>query len=322
MVTLGPASDELLQSLIQSGASAFRLNTAHMSLERTALLAEKIRSLDSDLPIVFDLQGAKMRLGVFPPTQVRQGEEVVFARNPFGAGSVPLEHTEFYEQVSAGEIISIDDDRLRFQVLWKDGQSALCRTLAGGLLRPRKGLNVGDHPVELRGLRAFDQEVCCLAGRVGNASCAVSFMKDGRESAWVRHLVPECPVIAKIERAEAISNLGTIGEQVDSVWICRGDLGAQIGLEPMARWISTFSPGSLSRPVWMAGQVFEHLTAHPEPTRSEVCHLWDLINRGYAGIVLSDETAIGKDPVHAVRVAASLVQGFSQSMLTGEYATT
>jgi len=306
-VTLGPASDDLLDQLIPAGASAFRLNTAHMSLERITVLTERIRSVDAEIPIVFDLQGAKMRLGVFPPTAVQKGEEVVFARDPFGIASIPVEHSEFYEQVAPGQIVSVDDDRLRFDVLWKDNGSALCRVLVDGLLKPRKGMNVTDHPVELRTLREFDQEVCRLAAQVKNAGCAVSFMKDGTEAEWVRELVPTSPVIAKIERAEAIENLGQITEQVESVWVCRGDLGAQIGLQGMAKWVSSFAPDSMPRPVWMAGQVLEHLTGHPEPTRSEVCHLQDLVNRGYAGIVLSDETAIGRDPVNAVRVAASLV---------------
>jgi len=307
VVTLGPASDALLEPLIAARAAAFRLNTAHMSLERITLLSQRIRDLSSDLPIVFDLQGAKMRLGVFPPTPVQQGGELVFARDPFGTVSIPVEHREFYEQVSVGEIVSVDDDRLRFEVLWKDDHSALCRALADGVLRPRKGLNITDHPVELRSLRAFDQEVCRLATQFQNSSCAVSFVKDGSEAAWVKKLSPESPVIAKIERAEAVANLEMISEQVDSLWVCRGDLGAQIGPAGMAKWVSSLSPGSLSRPVWMAGQVLEHLTGHPEPTRSEVCHLYDLIQRGYAGIVLSDETAIGVDPVRAVKTAASLV---------------
>jgi pyruvate kinase len=308
VVTLGPASDALLVPLLDAGASAFRLNTAHMSLERVTMLASRIRSVSDDLPIVFDLQGAKMRLGVFPPIPVQQGEEVVFARDPFGAGSVPVEHPEFYDQVSPGEVVSVDDDRLRFEVLWKDTESVLCRALADGVLKPRKGVNVTDHPVELRGLREFDREVCRLAARIKNAGCAISFIKDGSEVAWVRELAPGGTVAAKIERAEAVSNLESISERADSVWICRGDLGAQIGLSQMARWIGSLAPRSLPRPVWMAGQVLEHLTEHPDPTRSEVCHLSDLISRGYAGIVLSDETAIGRDPVRTVKTAASLVR--------------
>jgi pyruvate kinase len=311
VVTIGPASDTLLEPLIEAGASALRLNTAHMSLEKVTVLAKKIRSLSSDLPIVFDLQGAKMRLGIFPPTPVKQGEEVVFARDPFGAASIPVEHSEFFEQVNPGEIVSVDDNRLRFEVLWKNAESALCGALADGVLKPRKGMNVTDHPVELKGLREFDREVCRLADQVGNMSCAISFMKDGSESTWVKELAPESSVIAKIERAEALSNLEDIVQRVDSVWICRGDLGAQIGLTRMAQWVSSLAPGRLPRPVWMAGQVLEHMTSCPEATRSEVCHLCDLIIRGYAGIVLSDETAIGENPVGTVKFAASLVRDFA-----------
>ncbi len=310
IVTLGPASDQLLEPLIQAGGSAFRLNTAHMSLERISVLTRRIRSLDTELPIVFDLQGAKMRLGVFPPRPVAKGEELVFARDPFGHTSIPLEHAEFYEQVSPGQIVSVDDDRLHFEIVGKSRLQVLGRALSDGLLKPRKGINVAEHPVELRGLRDFDQEVCRLAAEQKNTSCAVSFVKDGREAAWVRELTAQSRIIAKIERAEAVADVERISEQVDALWICRGDLGSQIGLDRMAKWISSLVPRSLSRPVWMAGQVFEHLTAHPAPTRSEVCHLYDLVTRGYAGIVLSDETAIGSDPVRAVQVVASLVREF------------
>jgi pyruvate kinase len=130
------------------------------------------------------------------------------------------------------------------------------------------------------------------------------------EADWLRAVAPASLVIGKIERAEAVSNLGTIATRVDAVWICRGDLGAQLGPGALARSVAAVAPSSLSVPVLMAGQVLEHLTSHPEPTRSEVCHLFDLVARGYAGIVLSDETAIGCDPVHAVSTAASLLAAF------------
>jgi pyruvate kinase len=97
---------------------------------------------------------------------------------------------------------------------------------------------------------------------------------------------------------------------VDALWVCRGDLGEQLGPAALARFVGSFSPADLPRPVLMAGQVLEHLTEHAEPTRSEVCHLFDLWQRGYAGVVLSDETAIGRRPAHAVARAASLVRAF------------
>lgn len=310
VATLGPASDQLLEPLLNAGVSGFRLNTSHMSFERITLLAQRIRSLNSQLPIIFDLQGAKMRLGVFAPRPVLKGEEVIFAQDPFGDTSIPLEHAEIYEEVEVGQTVSVDDDRLRFEIVGKGTQQVLGRALSDGLLKPRKGINVTEHPVELRRLRDFDRQVCRLASELAETSCAISFVKDGREAAWVRELSAGSRVIAKIERAEAVANLDQICEEVDCVWVCRGDLGAQIGLDRMARWISSLNPAAWPRPMWMAGQVLEHLTAHGEPTRSEVCHLYDLVTRGYAGVVLSDETAIGANPVGAVQVTVSLARSF------------
>jgi pyruvate kinase len=116
--------------------------------------------------------------------------------------------------------------------------------------------------------------------------------------------------VGKIERREAAEAVEVIAPRVDAVWICRGDLGAQIGAAALARFVAALSPRDLGVPVLMAGQVLEHLTRHREPTRSEVCHLFDLVARGYRGIVLSDETAVGGDPANAVAAATSLLRAF------------
>ena len=143
------------------------------------------------------------------------------------------------------------------------------------------------------------------------ATLAFSFMKDGTEASWIRRHAPGCAVIGKVERKEAAQNVHRLASLVDALWICRGDLGAQLGSAALAQWISAYEPLAERCPVLMAGQVMEHLTLHSEPTRTEVCHLFDLVGRGYAGFVLSDETAIGKDPVQAVRTTRSLLAGFS-----------
>jgi pyruvate kinase len=117
-------------------------------------------------------------------------------------------------------------------------------------------------------------------------------------------------VVGKVERSEALADLDQISARTDAVWICRGDLGAQLGLGALARTVAAIDPVRHPVPVLMAGQVLEHLTEHETPTRSEVCHLFDLVSRGFAGIVLSDETAIGRDPVHAVATAGRLLASF------------
>ena len=252
-----------------------------------------------------DLQGAKMRLGHFEPRAFAAGEGLRFALDD--AGCLPLPHRELFEQVRPGDTLSVDDGRLRFQVV--EAHSGLLTAVAAcaGTLLPRKGVNVEPHPVALQGLTARDIEACRVAMNHGVRAFAFSFMSTGDEAAWLRALVPNCTVIGKVERDEAAQRLDAIAAAADAVWICRGDLGAQIGPARLARFVAGIEPRRLPVPVLMAGQVLEHLTRHADPTRSEVCHLHDLLARGYSGIVLSDETAIGVDPVRAVASASALL---------------
>jgi len=312
VATLGPASFSLVSSLAAAGATSFRLNTSHMNLQEVQAGLTSVRSACS-LPVILDLQGAKMRLGQFPARPVEPSEAIVFAQAQKDA--VPLAHPEIYAQVRPGETLSLDDDRLRFTVLSVSAaaQRIEAKAVSGGLLKPRKGINLVEHPVVLSDLSPFDQDVCRLGASAPEVAFAVSFVAGGEELEWVRRRAPGRRVIAKIERREAALSVQTLVRSADEIWICRGDLGAQLGLVGMASWVAGFDPRDYGCPVLMAGQVLEHLTDHATPTRSEVCHLHDLVARGYSGIVLSDETAIGSDPEHAVRVAAELTRAFRSS---------
>lgn len=305
IATLGPASFHLAGALAAAGATALRLNTSHMSFEQVERTLAGLPDRPSS--VILDLQGAKMRLGIFPETPVRSGAVVTFRLAPAAAGEIPLPHPEFFRGTRPGDTLRSDDDRLRFRVLEARGETLHAEALADGILQSRKGINVLDHPVRLDGLGPFDGRICRSTAPMTRIGYALSFVEDGHELDWLRRLAPGRSVTAKIERAEAVDRLGDISAQADTVWICRGDLGAQLGPAAMSSFVSEVRPAALGRPVLMAGQVLEYLTAHAEPTRSEVCHLYDLLARGYAGIVLSDETAVGVDPVRAVRVAAELM---------------
>jgi len=113
-------------------------------------------------------------------------------------------------------------------------------------------------------------------------------------------------LIAKLERQPAVDEALQIADIADELWLCRGDLGAELGMKAMAEAVDRFSQRlrEYAVPVYLAGQVLEHLTIHQTPTRSEVCYLFDTIKKGYRGLVLSDETAIGKDPINACKIAA------------------
>lgn len=308
VATIGPASAELIDPLAAAGATAFRLNASHLDAPDLAVSLARIREACPNAPIVVDLQGAKMRIALVGPRAVVRGHVVRFRRS--GDADVRVPHPEFFAQARPGDTISVDDGRVRFEVLaagpdWLDG-----RALNDGQLASRKGVNVEQHPVRLDGLTERDLAACRETARFAGTALAFSFMTDGGEAEWLRAVAPSCRVIGKVERSEATANLAAISRQVDAVWICRGDLGAQLGAVGLARFVAGIEPRRSPVPILMAGQVLEHLTAHGGATRSEVCHLFDLHSRGFAGIVLSDETAIGRDPVHAVSTAAGLLASF------------
>lgn len=306
VATLGPSSLHLADKLEEAGATAFRLNASHMQPAELASAVASARG-QSPLPITVDLQGAKMRIGGFDERSLRQGQVVRFALAPTDLATVPLPHRELFRAVQPGDTLSFDDDRIRMQVVRVGDGELDARCAAGGVLRPRKGVNVLDHPIALGELSERDgQHIDAVRGQ-DRMDFAFSFMLDGREASWVRQRAPGARVIGKVERREAVAAIESIVVGCDEVWICRGDLGAQLGPASLSRWVSDYRPSGGSTPVLMAGQVLEHLTRHADPTRSEVCHLFDLLRRGYAGIVLSDETAIGDDPVRAVRAARELI---------------
>jgi len=305
VATLGPGSRLLARDLARAGATAFRLNASHLSPRELSDVLAGLRAACGDVPVVVDLQGAKIRLGRFDPRQVAPGEPLRFTLD--GRGGIPLPHPELFEQVRPGDTLSVDDGRLRLEVAQVDAGALTALATSPGRLGPRKGVNVEPHPVTLTALTAGDREACHVAASFGARTFAFSFMSSGAEAAWLRDQVPGCFVAGKIERADAVEHVEEIAGAVDSVWICRGDLGAQMGPARLARFVAGLEPRRLPCHVLMAGQVLEHLTDHAEPTRSEVCHLHDLLARGYGGIVLSDETAIGRDPVRAVETAAALL---------------
>jgi len=131
----------------------------------------------------------------------------------------------------------------------------------------------------------------------------VSYIKDAIETVKYRQQIgEEHYLIAKLERQPAINEAHQIANFVDEIWLCRGDMGAELGMKAMAETVYHFSSKLATIPVqvMLAGQVLEHMTSHLTPTRSEVCYLYDILSKGYAGVVLSDETAIGKYPVESV----------------------
>lgn len=309
VATIGPSSFSLARQLLEAGATGFRLNGSHMTSTELHSAVQRVRSDAPSARIVVDLQGAKMRLGSFEPVTVVLGTELEFTVDG-EHDSISIPHPELFRVLEKEDVLRCDDDRLRFEVVVVQGTRFRARAMQPGVLRPRKGVALLDHPVALDDATASDIAQMQAVGEMENVAFACSYMADGTEAQWIRKR-SEGRVVGKIERLEAIRHLAEIEQQVDELWICRGDLGAQLGVSELARWLSFYNPRNQKIDVWIAGQVFEHLTSHSMPTRSEVCHYHDLLQRGYRGLVLSDETAIGIDPVNAVSQVAQLTREFA-----------
>lgn len=307
IVTLGPASATKVADLVAAGADIFRINSSHVAADDLCTWFGKIRAVTPAHPVVVDLQGAKLRLGRFPERAIAPGARVRFALTP-DEGEIPLPHPEVFAAAKVGDNLSLDDDRVHMRVESVSSSTLDAVALNDAVLKARKGVTIAEHPPVLEDFTEDDLAVLRAATRCPDVSFAVSFVSDGRELTWLRRRIQGCPVIAKIERREALQNLRRIEETADDLWLARGDLGSQIGLEGMANFIARFRPEEHPRPVYMAGQVMEHLTSHPEPTRTEACYLYDIVFRGFAGVLLSDETAVGIDPVGATAITARLLR--------------
>ncbi len=328
IATLGPASQEerVWEAMLSAGASGFRLNTSHLSLAELEGWLERLAEFFARLHIpkespktrgrypgallTLDLQGSKWRLGEFPPFQLVAGQvvELVYASNGAGSGRLPVPHPDFFlaAGLSNGRI-ALDDAKilLELESFRMDWMSA--RVRRGGEIHPRKGITFEACEYRKESLHEKDWAILEMTRGLGFVQYAISYVKDAAEMAHYRELAGgSAPLVAKIERRTALDEPAQVAAQADGLWLCRGDLGAELGLREMAFAVHRFSERvrRLPVPALLAGQVLEHMTSHAAPTRSEVCMLYEALGWGYAGFVLSDETALGQDPVECCRAAA------------------
>ena len=304
VMTLGPATaaPALIESLMDT-AARFRLNAAHLPGDELRSWLERLDAIyqrrGESRPVVIDLQGAKMRVGRLTRERRLAGEVtlVCAGEDPGIEAEVPVPHPELFQVCQPGERLTLDDARITLEVAEVSGQRIRARVLAGEVLRSSKGINRMEHPVPFQGLAAADLKALELARPHPFCQFAFSFVLDGSEAARLRGET-DAHLVAKLERPEALDHVPAIDAAFDELWLCRGDLGSQAGLGALGSLQHDFARRipELDKPALLAGQVLEHMTHHPEPTRSEVVHLHDTARLGWAGVVLSDETAVGAHP--------------------------
>ena len=316
IATLGPASDveAVWESMLLAGATAFRLNTSHLEFGQLwAWLERLVPFLGARQPrpaLALDLQGSKWRLGQLAPLELVEGQtiELVLAPSSDQPNRLPVPHADLFQAafLSSPEL-RLNDAKIHLRVETIAEEHLRVRVTRGGPLSAHKGITYLESDFRSEALSEKDQEITRQTKDLPGIRYAISYLRDVAEMHRYRtRLGPQVYLIAKLERAPAMADAEQIATEADELWVCRGDLGAELGLPGMARAVYTLSERvrELNCPVMMAGQVLEHMTAAAAPTRAEVCAMYDALALGYGGFVLSDETASGHNPLKACQAAA------------------
>jgi pyruvate kinase len=316
IATLGPSSSikALWQAMLSGGVTGLRLNTSHLSLEQLEGWLERLEQFrarcEAPPALVLDLQGSKWRLGAIEPRQLEAGErvELIFGAEAPRGGVLPVPHGDFFQAaaLSNGEIV-LNDARVRLAVEQSTPDRIKARVSLGGSIGAYKGITFTASEFRKEALNEKDQAILQQTGGIASIRYAISYVKDAVEMSRYRALCGESTYLAaKLERQPALEQARQIAETADELWLCRGDLGAELGETGMAEAVYRFSAdlNTITRPVYLAGQVLEHMVEHSTPTRSEICYLYEALQKGYAGVVLSDETTVGRYPLESCQAAA------------------
>lgn len=315
VATLGPSSngESIWEAMLAAGVTGFRLNTSHLSIPDLHSWLDRLSAFTASRnlkpALILDLQGSKWRLGNFSPFVLSPGQQVtlICSAATNHPRLLPVPHADFFQAAleSTGEI-TLDDARI-YLCIESAGSDSLCaRVTTGGEIVPRKGITFTASTYRHESLDEKDQMILQQTRHLDGIRYALSYVKDAVEMARYRGIFGRSAcLIAKLERASAVAEARPIAGLADELWLCRGDLGAESGAKAMAETVCRFTDlvRGLPVPVLLAGQVLEHMSEHLNPTRSEVCYLHDALIKGYRGVVLSDETAIGRYPVESCRVA-------------------
>jgi pyruvate kinase len=320
--TLGPASNtpEMLEGLIRAGMNVARLNFSHGTQEdhrrRVNILRKLSRKLGMPVAILQDVQGPKIRLGKFEGGQlvVQEGQTVtVTTRAVLGQGTViPTPVRSLPKDVKRGDPILLDDGRVRLRVLRVAGRDVTAKVEVGGLLKDHKGLNLPGAAISVPTITEKDAEDLAFGQELGVDYVALSFVRSAQDIHEARKHVAKLktPLIAKIEKPQAVADLEAIAAAADGVMIARGDLGVEMPLEqlPGIQKRAVALVNRMGGLVIVATEMLESMVGNPRPTRAEVSDVANAILDGADAVMLSGETAAGKYPIEAAATMARIVE--------------
>jgi pyruvate kinase len=334
--TLGPASSSpaVLRTMIAAGMDVARLNFSHGDHATHRQVAADVReaaeAADRPIALLGDLQGPKIRTGPLESAFIRlvRGRTVILTgesrtrraqdshskRGPQADNHIEISHPELVEALQRGDHVLLDDGRIELVVRSVDGRSAECSVVRGGLLGERKGVSVPGRPLPMPALTDKDLEDLKLAVELRVDWIALSFVRQPEDillcQKHLGDLACKVPVIAKLEKLEAIRNLSKILEVADAVMVARGDLGVELKLGdlPAVQKDVIDRANRAGVPVITATEMLESMVTSNRPTRAETSDVANAIWDGTDAVMLSQETSVGAHPVEAVRAMARICQ--------------
>ncbi len=324
IATLGPASksENKIAQLINEGANIFRLNMSHGNHEEHRLLAEKIRKIakirKKHIAILMDLCGPKIRVGTFvnESIEIKSGEQtIVSCSTTIGKqGLIPSQYKNLYKDVKKGERILLDDGKLELIVKSIKDKEVICDVKYGGVLKNNKGLNLPDSTISATSFTAKDKKDVQLAIELDADFLALSFVRDEKCIKTLKRFITNkggnIPIIAKIEKPEAIKYIDNILNESDGIMVARGDLGIEMPAQqvPLIQKDLIDKARFYGKPVIVATQMLESMITNSKPTRAEVGDVATAALSSADAVMLSAETASGDFPVLAVNVMDDILR--------------
>lgn len=335
IATLGPTSDReaVIRHLIQTGANAFRLNFSHGTHEDHRRRVEIVRRITADLgksvSMIQDLSGPKLRVGKLykgEPIDLEEGDTFLLTgRAVEGSDEViPVTYPYLAEDVPVGSQILVDDGRIELEAVAIVGPDLRCRVIHGGRLKERKGVNFPGVPLRVYAPTDKDRDDLAFGLSLGVDYVALSFVRRAQDVEALKRLIAEhdqdVPVIAKIEKPEALDDLEAILQASDGVMVARGDLGVEMRPErvPILQKQIIEQANRSDCLVIIATQMLESMMHNPRPTRAEASDVANAVIDGADAVMLSGETAVGEFPVEAVRMMARIVEVAEESGRQGD----
>ena len=333
IATLGPSSTEksMLKALVKEGVNVFRINFSHANhneVKQTVLNIREICSaLNIHVAILGDLQGPKIRLGIVKDdVYIENGENISITTDEieFGNSSlVSINYKDFPKDVSKGEKILVDDGKLILKVLETNKKNLVkAEVIQGGELKSRKGVNLPNTKLSLPALTEKDKADAVFAVKNNFDWLALSFVRSKKDVYELEELInknskDKIPIIAKIEKPEAVLNLDAILHAADGLMVARGDLGLEIPAEevPLKQKLMVNMAKKARKPIIIATQMMESMIDSLTPSRAEVNDVANSVMDGADAVMLSGETSVGQYPVEVVQTVGKIIRGVENSPL-------